>query len=200
MHEELHSNANEQNFWNWFEKNQDEYFHFEKNQNMLFTNLKLELDKVHPDLVFEFSPILEDGTREFVISADGIKTVFPIVINLVNKAPLFQKWKIVALRQPHKINQIKYGNLTIKLDDVYFKFGKDNGQIAIELNMRGFYESPEWTAATFILLDNIIGEYHAEMSLSRIEKKLLNESEVRNLYPITVLPKIIQDCQSEWNN
>lgn len=188
-------------FWDWFKKNSDALFHFECNQDFLFRNLKTELNKIHSDLVFEFSSILKNGKREFVISADGIKSVFPIVKDLVENAPNLDKWHIVAFRQPRKgITQITYDNLILNFEDVFFRFGKDNGHIALELNIRGFYESPEWTVAIFILLDNVLGEYNTEMSLSRIDKKLLNEQEVKQLYPITDLPKIVQNYYSEWNN
>lgn len=193
--------SKEQTFWNWFAKNADSYFHFEENQDALFAKLKAELSKIHPDLVFEFSPIFEDGTREFVISADGIKSVFPVVSDLVKQAPPLKNWKIIAFRQPHyDITHINYEDLVINLDDVFFRYAKDNGKIGLELNIRGFYESPQWSAATFILLDNVLGEYHTEMSLSHIDKKELNESEVATLFPIKALPKVIQDYQSELNN
>lgn len=188
-------------FWNWFNKNSDALFQFESNQDFLFRNLKTELNKIHPDLVFEFSPILENGKREFVISADGITSVFPTVKDLVENAPNLDKWHIVAFRQPRKgITQITYDSLIVNFEDVFFRFGKDNGKIALELNIRGFYEAPQWTGATFILLDNVLGEYYTEMSLSRIDKKVLNEQEVKQLYPITDLPKIVHDYYSEWNN
>lgn len=190
-----------QTFWDWFSKNTDSYFHLEKNQDVLFFKLKEALKKIHPDLVFEFSPIFENGTREFVISADGIKNIFPVVTDIVKQAPTLNNWKIVAFRQPHThITHIHYQDLVISLDDVFFRYAKDNDQIGLELNIRGFYESPEWTAATFILLDNILGEYHTEMSLSYIDKKELNESEVTTLFPIKSLSKVIQDCLSELNN
>jgi hypothetical protein len=189
------------NFWEWFSKNNEAYFNFEQNQNVLFTQLKTELNKIHPDLVFEFSPILGNGKREFVISADGIVSVFPVVIDLVSKAPDLSNWDIIAFRQPHKkVTQIHYNNLIVKFENVFFRFGKANGKIALELNIRGFYESPEWTGATFILLDTILGEYHTEMSLSSIEKKLLEEVDLNDLYPINALPKVIQDYHLETNN
>lgn len=191
----------EQTFWDWFSKNADTYFHFEKNQEYLFYQLKVALEKIHPDLVFEFSRIFEDGTREFVISADGIKSVFPVVAHLVKQAPTLKNWKIVAFRPPRThITHIHYQDLVINLDDVFFRYAKDNGQIGLELNIRGFFESPEWTAATFILLDNVLGEYHTEMSLSYINKKELNENEANTLFPIKSLPKVIQDYLSELNN
>lgn len=193
--------SNAQNFWEWFSKNAEVYFHFENNRDFLFSNLKKELNKVHPDLVFEFSPVFEDGSRELVISADGIKSVFPIVIDLVGQAPKLKNWKTVAFRQPRKnITNINYGDLTIMLDDVFFRFAKDSGQVALELNIRGFYESPEWAAATFILLDNVLGEYHTEMSLSSIDKKELNENEINALFPIKILPQVIREYQLELSN
>ena len=202
MWEGLFTKKNKEDiFWDWFSKNSNAYFHFEKDQNNLFAQLKTQLEKIHPDLVFEFSPIFNDGTREFVISANGIKSVFSIVNNLVAKAPKLKSWKFIAFRQPHKsITQIKYQNLLVNLDDIFFRYGKDNGKIALELNIRGFYVSPEWTGATFIILDNVLGEYHTEMSLSSIDKKELNETEIEDLFPIRSLPKIIQDYQSEFNN
>jgi len=191
----------EEYFWNWFSKNASQYYHFEQNQDALFQKLKSELDKIDPNLVFEFSPILEDGKREFVISADGIKSSFPTVTNLTNQAPTIDKWVIVAFRQPRKfIDQINYDGLTIKFENVFFRYEKNNGKINLELNMKNFYESAEWTAATFILLDNVLGEYHTEMSLDFIDKKELDESEKHELFPIAMLPQIIQDYHSELNN
>lgn len=188
-------------FWDWFKKNDNAFFYFEQNQNFLFNCLKSQLNKIHSDLVFEFSPILQDGRREFVISADGIESIFHIVNDIVNKAPKLNKWHIVAFRQPRKgITQITYDNLTVNFDDVFFRYGKDNGHIALELNIRNFYESPEWTGAAFILLDNILGEYYTATSLSRIEKKLLNEQDIKNLHPIKDLPKIVQSYHLEWSN
>ncbi|WP_175550486.1 hypothetical protein [Bacteroides luti] len=50
------------------------------------------------------------------------------------------------------------------------------------------------------MLDNVLGEYHAEMSLNRIDKKKLNENEVNSLFSIKALPKVIQDYLLELNN
>lgn len=188
-------------FWDWFSQNSKVYFHFENDQNKLFAQLKVQLEKVHPDLVFEFSPIFNDGTREFVISADGIKSVFPIVTDLVNKAPALKNWKVIAFRQPHKnITQIKYQSLIVNLDDVFFRYGKNNGKIDLELNIRDFYESPEWTAATFILIDNILGEYSATYDIAFIDKKIINKIDIENLFPIRSLPQIIKSYKEEFKN
>ena len=188
-------------FWNWFSKNADNYFNFEQNQNSLFTKLKSELEKINPNLTFEFSPILEDHTREFIISADGIKSVFPLVQDLIAQAPLLPKWKIIAFRQPHpEVTQINYKGLTINLKDVYFQYEKDNDKIGLELHIKDFFESPEWTGIAFVLLDNILGEFDTEIFLSYINKKSLDEAQKGILFNIYELPMIIQKYKQEFYN
>lgn len=187
-------------FWHWFTQNADRYYTLEKNQSQLFADLKAELNKIHPDLVFEFSLIRPDKKRELVISADGIKSVFPIVSELINKAPKLVKWEFIAFRQPRKISNIKYENLDISTDNIFFSYKKDNGKIDVELHIKGFYESAEWTAATFILLDNIVGEYHTEMSIGSIDKKTLHVDMSDSLLPITLLPEIIKSYKREHDN
>jgi hypothetical protein len=197
----LKKTSKDEKFWFWFKKNANLYFHFENNQNILFERLKNKLDKVDTNLVFEFSNILEDGKREFVISADGIEESFPSVIKLVKQAPNFEKWKIIAFRQPRKeITHINYENLVINFESVFFKYHKNNGRIDLELHLQGFYESAEWTTAIFILLDNVLGEYHTEMTLGFIDKKVLNINEKQKLFPISKLSKILQDYYLELNN
>jgi hypothetical protein len=196
------SKTTEERFWNWFSKNSNKYLHFENDQDSLFQELKVELEKIDSNLVFEFSLVFPDGTREFVISADGIKSSFPNVINLVNSAPDLKDWKIIAFRQPHtEITQINYQSLNVHLKDIFFRYTKENGKIGLELIIRGFYESPEWTGFSFVLLDTILGEYNAEMYLSWIDKKSLKDDvDSNNLIPITDLPKILQAYNLEFKN
>jgi hypothetical protein len=76
----------EQAFWNWFQKNEDSLFDFEKNQAEIFDRLSTELHKIDPNLTFEFGP-KENDRREFTISADGIRKAFPAVEKLFASAP-----------------------------------------------------------------------------------------------------------------
>jgi len=193
--------TNEERFWNWFSQNADKYLHLEDDRDHLFQALKIELEKINSNLTFEFSNLFEDGSREFVISADGIKSLFPTVMTLVNHAPVLKNWRIIAFRQPHKdISQVTYQGLTVKLNDVFFYYTKDSGKIDLELHIRGFFESPEWTGISFILLDTVLGEFNAEMYISGIKKKLLIEAEVDDLVTLKDLPKIVLEYQLELNN
>jgi hypothetical protein len=197
----LKRKTKEQKFWDWFSSRSDQYLDFEKNQDRLFDNLKLQLNKINGDLTFEFGPVSSNHRREFVISADGIKKSFPDVINLVNSAPVLDHFEIVAFRQPHLgFTQISFKDIQIDLKDVFFRYGKDNGKIGIELNIRNYQENNDWGAAAFILLDNILGEYDTEMNLSWIERKKLDELEILKLLPITDLPTVMANYKKEIQN
>jgi len=76
----------EEKFWIWFEKHQDMLFNFENDQENIFNQQSMRMNEVDPELTFEFGP-MQNGKREFVISADGIKTSFHKVESLYKAAP-----------------------------------------------------------------------------------------------------------------
>ncbi len=191
----------ETKFWDWFTDHQDLYFNFENNQDKLFVQLKTQLAKIDKNLSFEFSPVFENDKREFVISADGNKNSFPAVQKLVDNAPTLANWIIVAFRQPRSdFNQIQLNDISLNMEDVFFRFARDKGKLGIELNVRGYKDTPEWTAAVFVMLDSLLGEYDTEMCLSWIDKKELDETELEQLFPLKNLPLILQEYKLEMSN
>ena len=58
--------------------------------------MQSQLRKRNDVLAFEFSMNIDDGKREFIISADGILSAFPDVIQLVDSAPNLDQWAIAA--------------------------------------------------------------------------------------------------------
>lgn len=178
-------------FWDWFSKNSEQFFHFERNQFFLFKMLKAELDKIDYNLVFEFGPI-NNESREFVISADGIKSSFSSVIDLTQAAPSLPKWKIIAFRQPKPVTDVFiYESIKINFDDIYFSHTIANHKMSIDLFFKEFSESSEWTSLTFLLIDYLIGEYDAETYISSVEKHLYNDN--HDLKPISQLKTIISE-------
>jgi len=89
----------EETFWIWFQNNQDDLYNFERDREAVFDRLSEAMIRVHPDLTFEFGPILEDGRREFIISAAGIKEAFSSVEQLHTAAPELEKWIVLKFRQ-----------------------------------------------------------------------------------------------------
>jgi hypothetical protein len=194
MFAKLFGTDKQNDFWKWFTKHQGELYHFENNQEELFNQLSQKLKSVNKDLVFEFSPTRENGTREFSISADGIRASFPDVIALVEKAPDLPDWEFYAFRQriPGDTLEIKMGNLKLGYADIFFRYGEEDEKIGIELNIRNY--DPENKAiknAVFILLDGLIGEYDMETRISWIDFTGLDEENVANLYPLTYLRDLV---------
>ena len=188
--------SKEEKFWNWFSKNQNTYYteieNLEIREN-IFNELSFELKKVHSDLVFEFSPIHENGIREFTVSAEGMKEIFPIVVNLIEKAPKLKNWKFNAFRQrvPGDEIELNFGDFEIGYKDIYFRYLEEDEKLGIELNIRDYDNDPRMQNAIYILLDNLIGEYDVTMGIDWIDWVKLDESKLENFYPITHLRTVI---------
>ena len=184
--------SKEEKFWNWFEKNQETYYSEIENleiREKIFNELSKNLKKINEDLVFEFSPIHENKIREFTISAEGIKDLFPVVEKLIEKAPKLKNWKFNAFRQriPDDEFEIQYGDLKIGYSDIYYRSEDDNGKLGIELNIRNFDGKGQTQNAIYILLDGLIGEYDVTTKIGWIEWVKLDENEKENLKPIIEL-------------
>jgi hypothetical protein len=179
-----------QNFWTWFIKHSDEFLNLDENNvEPLFTKLTKQLAKVNRDLTYEFSVELINGKREFIISADGIYSTFPDVINLVEAAPKFDDFIITAFRQRGKEFTISYNKIELDPEDVFFSYKAYSDHIDIVLYIKGYSENPDWDGAAFILLDTLIGEYDVATKIGEIE--FLPFQEHLTLKPIIDLPYIV---------
>src|SRR4051812_11026903 len=106
-------------FWRWFQKNEDRLFAFEKDREAIFRDLTSAMEKVNPDLTFEFGPIEDGGHREFVISAGGIRKAFTSVEMLWAAAPKMQRWRFVKFRPRRAtINDLEYADKKVRGKDV----------------------------------------------------------------------------------
>ena len=187
----------ESKFWNWFVENQEYYYNQIENVNekdALFKALSKKLKKINSDLVFEFSPIHENGIRELTISADGISSCFVDVENLVKQSPTIQNWKFNAFRQPlmNDSLSITYCNLSIGYSDIFFRYQDGMyGELGIELNIRNYSNLPEYQSAVYILLDTLIGEYDTTKGIDWIEWVKLDETKIDQLLPFVSLRDIV---------
>lgn len=196
MFEKLFGTDKQKDFWKWFTKNQQQLFYFESNQEILFDELSRRLKAIDENLVFEFSPVKENQIREFSISADGIKSSFPAVIALIEKAPDLMNWGFYAFRQavPSDNIEISMDNgVVIGYSDIYFRYGEDeDSKIGLELHIKNANpESKAIKSAIFVLLDSLIGEYDAETRISWIDIVPLDEKDIDKLYPFVYLRDLV---------
>jgi hypothetical protein len=152
--------AGEADFWQWFRRHQALLFDFEKDQERMFNELAAQMHKVHPDLTFEFGP-KQQGKREFVISADGLRGAIPAVERLAAAAPALNQWTIVKFRPRRPPFDIGYGDVQVKADTVLAQLAPNGQRIDVTLLIPGHTAATHKTylGITFLLLDQALGEY-----------------------------------------
>ncbi len=179
-------------FWNYIAKNEAS-ISSEQNIVLLLDEIKFELNKVHRDLVFEFSAV-STQPRHFVISADGIKANFPAVEELVRSAPQFQKLEIIAFRQPVEgplPEVLQLGEASIRAEDLSFLFFTDRNLFDLVLIHDAFATAKRDRAAaiSFLYLDASVGEFRVATEIGAID--FMSQDSVPAFYkplPIERLP------------
>jgi hypothetical protein len=191
--------AAEQDFWNWFVGHEPELFEFEGDseaeRERIFDELAMELHKVDPDLAFEFGP--KDATREFVVSAGGIRRAFSAVVSLVTSAPPLDRWEIIAFRPRRPPCVVNLGGKQVDPGEVQFSL-LDNGKIAgICLFIPGFRQDEiELKQIGYLLLDSALGEYDVETRLGLIEMHSPQTAMDGERYPLNDLPALFDELVS----
>jgi hypothetical protein len=175
-------------FWNWFLQHEAELFDFEADRERIFDQLAAALQRVDPNLTFEFGP--RQARREFVISAGGIKSAFPVVSALAGAVPPLERWRVTAFR-PRRTpdSTVEFRGKRVDPKDVQFSL-LDNGKIAgVYLFIPGFRDDDaELKQIGYLLLDETLGEYDVEARLGLI-KMLPSETRIDGeRYPLSELP------------
>jgi hypothetical protein len=136
----------------------------------VFDRLTEAMHKVHPVLTFEFGP-KEDGRREFVISADGIREAFPKVESLYSAAPALPKWKIIKFRQRCPPFDIQYGGVEVKASNVLVGLSRNGPKANLVVYLPGYDPAKRdiYTAIAYLLLDQALGEYDVETRVDAID-------------------------------
>ena len=162
--------SREHEFWRWFQANETKLFDFDTDRERVFDELERELHKVNPGLTFEFGP-KENGVRDFVISADGIKEVFPSVIALGDAAPSLQRWKVIKFRPRRASGPVVLNGIKLSPDQIDFTIEPDAGKVGITLFIEGYTEAQHerYAAVAFLMLDSALGEYDVETKIGGID-------------------------------
>lgn len=178
-------------FWRWFTTNEGRLFAFEEDQDAIFDELGREMARVNPDLTFEFGPVFEDGQREFVISAGGMKSAFPSVESLYAKAPKLKRWIWVKFR-PRRVPMfdIELGSTKTQAKDVHYLLVKDGAKVGIVLFFEGYSEEDEhiFGQIGYLYLDQALGEYAVETHVGFIEFHSRTSRYFSESKPISQLP------------
>lgn len=158
-------------FWRWFTVNAPRLHAYRKGPDPILAELAGELAGVHAGLTFELGPLIE-GCRDFIVSADGLRALFPEVRALIDAAPDVPGWSFVAFRQRRKdAVVVRVDKLKLEGGDVWFRAERDGLRAGLFLFVRELTEENFKVVggAVMILLDAALGEYDTETKVGFIE-------------------------------
>lgn len=167
-------------FWEWFLQNDEAIWNFESAREVVFADLLKELHGVHPDLTFEIGPE-QNGVREFVVSAGGLKSAFPAVERLVAEAPPLGRWKLIKFRpRRSEIGTIEIGDIIIDPKAVMFTIEPDGTKFGITLFLGKLHDFDKdiHTQIGFLVLDETLGEYDVETQVATLQSCLKRQAMV----------------------
>lgn len=158
-------------FWNWFLKNEKEFFKIVQSRNNIntgfFEKLAPKLDEIHHGIYF-LTGMSDDQTAELILTPDGaIRNIYAIE-DLINSAPQIDGWKFTALKPACDIKDvsISYENFEFKKENLKFYPNIHNGypdEIDLTIVYDHFTEEKKAavTNGVYIFLDNYLGELHS---------------------------------------
>jgi hypothetical protein len=148
-------------FWDWFVSNEARIWNIEHNTDKVIRLVGEALDRFQPGLAFEIGMQIEDGKREFILSADGIRSNIPTVESLYLSAPVLARWRVIKYRQRSAFGgKIRMAGKEISAEDVRFQTFNDGEKVGILIMFDDFTEERrnQFAGIGFIFLDKALGE------------------------------------------
>ena len=168
-----------EDFWKWFGQNQSTYLTLgeiaDSQRDAAIDTMQQELEKFCAQLYFEIEGDSEDHRGELIISAAGDPDYFPQVKTLVDAAPEFEDWKIIAFKQAQPIGfKITYEGREFDPDDtIVIPLLNDEfpDSVGVQICFEDFEESNEelFMGGTFLMLEALIGEEAAVTDIEYLE-------------------------------
>jgi len=162
-------------FWNWFLSNKKMIEDFissdHRDDYTPYETLTAKIKEYHPDVIPELT-INKANDFVLIISCDGIRSGMQAVENLFAAAPQIDQWVIQKFRQPGAIIHLNFKGLFFKAEDIKAKYFLNDGQVDIQLYIKGYTESdPRYKSLAFLYLDHLIGEYLTMTKIGAIDFK-----------------------------
>jgi len=179
-------------FWTWFKENEKRLKKFEQNPNKYLSEILAQAKKIQAGLAIEFEPP-KNGVINMTVSADGVRELFEIVQNIVDKAPKIDGWKFIAFRQRMNLELVKAMKLNAGGDELdpnkmrFFPMIADD-TLDIIIHIKGVTEENYNQVAYggLLLLDNILGEYDCVTKVRSYDFHEMpkNKKELDDLLPL----------------
>lgn len=196
----------EEQFWNWFKENEVKYFFLndEEEKEGLLDDF---LDHLHFYCENLFFQIGGDPHKEqdLIITAGGNIDYFDAVETLVNHAPHFERWNVIAFIPPMGNGIVDYENVRLDPELMYFNplSSSKSTKIGLRIHVENYdpNNDKDFLTASYILLDNVLGEKSNALDIGYIEVENIPTSIVERdkLIEFTKLPSYIKWKKSKLN-
>ena len=146
-------------FWTWFQ-NHCEYIweNIEMNGAEIGKMIDQEIKKIDDDIAFEIYFEINNGKRDFIISADGLERIFPEVIKLCEAAPKMKLWNVIAFRPRTNQNDqcIEIDQLCLDYTKIFFKHNFNSIPFDIDVYIKNYDgKDNRYVHGYFLLLDTL---------------------------------------------
>ncbi|MBK9584467.1 MAG: hypothetical protein KA099_09015 [Alphaproteobacteria bacterium] len=174
-------------FWDWFIQNKSMIEQYDKKTEAVMNAVQGKIKAVYPDLWFEIGQA-EDKVYEFIISAGGLKSAIPSVIDLYKAAPQIPGWRVIAFKPRHATPILDHGGIRFNVADFYYQSEYYEGMTDLKVCVKGLTKENEdvYGMAGFLLLDTVIGEYDVMTTLGNIKFEPLPQDRT-GLKPLSAL-------------
>ena len=200
--------AKEQQFWDWFKKNEAKYFFLNQindynEKERLLDDFLSHLHEYCNQLFFEVGGHPNEK-QDLIITAEGDTDFFDEVETLVNKAPQLEYWNVLAFKPIREDYIIEYNSIKLDPKEMYFIPLTNNNpkKIGLRIYIDNYTSSNEddFLTATNLTLDNLVGEKSNAFDIGYLEIKSLSSiSEKEELIELTKLPRYIEWKKSKLN-
>jgi len=170
-------------FWNWFEENRKRFYVIEEYYDKdLYMELQTKLRAYHPQLAFQIGGKANSPIRSLTITASGIISNFSQVEELVNQAPHFENWEVMAFKAADGFGiKVNVGGITFdpkKLRFTPIELVEYPDVSAIRIYMPEYEEEREelFQIGLNALLEACLGEKIAATQINYIDIKSYPES------------------------
>ena len=167
------------NFWKWFSKNKSNYLFLDTvsqdEKGRLLDLFIKELHKYSEHLYFEIGGHPDDEKIDLIITAEGVREHFRTAEFLVDKAPSFSDWQIIALKPPMGSGfKVKLGPHEFEPNKTIFiplSSEEEPDGIGIQVCYPNYTEEEQniFTNGTFFMLDVILGEKSVALVINYID-------------------------------
>ena len=145
-----------------------------------------------------------DQEQELIITALGNKELFPQVEKLISNAPKLKDWNFIALKPSQGSKFVtRYEDVELDPQNMWF-LPLDNTKqpelLGLKLFTNNFNQEKkrQFLAASYILLDTILGERSSGLDISYVDiDKLPENPEEKGMIELPDLPKYLAWHQSK---